>query len=204
MYSVVLMAALAGSGSAADCWGCGHDSGYGHGHHGCYGGITSTCTGCYGGSYYGAWGCAGYSGGLNCYGGSWGWGGPAIDYNCYGCHGCYGCYGGFGCTGFNPYGPNPGAPEVIPAPKVEEKKTGGGSGSLAPDRAKVIVSLPADVKLYVDDAPIKVTSDKQSFSTPRLEPGQTYFYEVRTEAVRARDKRPSSKPSASWCGPDRK
>jgi len=183
MYSVVLMAALAGGGNAPDCWfgGHGHHDGYG-GH--CYGGISSTCTGCYGGNYYGTWGCAGYNGGLNCYGGSWGWGGGAIDYNCFGCHGCYGCYGGFGCTGFLPYGPGPAAPEIIPPPKVEEKKGTGGSGSLAPDRAKVIVSLPGDVKLYVDNQPIKITSDKQAFSTPRLEPGQTYFYEVRAEAVR--------------------
>jgi uncharacterized protein (TIGR03000 family) len=179
MYSVVLMAALSTGGSAPDF--CHHNAHAGY--------LSCTCTGCYGGSYYGAGygyggGCYGYGGGgWGCYGGSWGWGG-AIDYNCFGCHGCYGCYGGFGCTGFNPYGPNPAAPEMIPAPKPDEKKRDGGTGSVAPDRAKVVVQLPAGAKLYVDDQPIKTSSDYQSFNTPRLEPGQTYYYEVRAEAVR--------------------
>ncbi len=183
MYSVVLMAALSTGGSAPD-W-CHHNHGYT--------GVSCTCTGCYGGSYYGApygpgWGggCYGYGGGgFGCYGGSWGYGGGgAIDYNCFGCHGCYGCYGGFGCTGFNPYGPNPAAPEMIPAPKPDDKKPGGGTSSVAPDRAKVIVQLPAGAKLYVDDQPIKTTSDNQAFNTPRLDRGQTYYYEVRAEAIR--------------------
>jgi uncharacterized protein (TIGR03000 family) len=194
MYSVVLMAALTTGGGAADfCH---------HGAHG-YSGISCTCNGCYGGSYYGApygpgfiagsgcWGCyGGYGGGYGgccggcwgCYGGSWGYGGGAIDYNCFGCHGCYGCYGGFSCTGFDPYGPNAATPEVIPAPKPDEKK--GGTSSVAPDRAKVIVQLPAGAKLYVDNQPIKTSADNQAFNTPQLQPGQTYYYEVRAEAVR--------------------
>jgi uncharacterized protein (TIGR03000 family) len=182
MYSVVLMAALSTGGSAPD---------FCHGHHGYAGYVSSNCTGCYGGSYYGygyglgCYGYANYCGGCwGGYGGGWGWGGGAIDYNCFGCHGCYGCYGGFGCSGFNPYGPNPAAPEMIPAPKPDEKGGKGGTGSVAPDRAKVIVQLPAGAKLYVDDQAIKTTSDSQSFNTPRLEPGQTYYYEVRAEAVR--------------------
>lgn len=191
MYSVVLLAALTTGGSAPDGW-C-H-----HGIHG-YSGISCTCTGCYGGSYYGApygpgWisgsGCYGGSccgGGWGCYGASWGYGGGwggAIDYNCFGCHGCYGCYGGFGCTGFNPYGQNAMPPETIPAPKPDEKKAGGSSSSVAPDRAKVIVQLPAGAKLFVDDQPIKTSADSQAFNTPRLERGQTYFYEVRAEVIR--------------------
>ncbi len=179
MYSVVLMAALTTGSSAPDCW-----FHHGHGCHGYYGdSVSATCTGCYGGSYYGApygpaWG-GGWCGG--CHGGSWGWGG-AVDYSCFGCHGCYGCAGSFGCAGFNPYGPAPNAPEMIPPPKTEEKKSG--TSSAAPDRAKVIVQLPADARLYVDDHPIKTTRDNQAFNTPRLEPGQTYYYEVRAEAVR--------------------
>jgi uncharacterized protein (TIGR03000 family) len=192
MYSVVLMAALTTGGSAPDLW-CHHSHGYS--------GVSATCTGCYGGSYYGApygpgwsggsgygggYGGGGYGGGCGgcygCYGGSWG-GGGSIDYNCFGCHGCYGCYGGFNCTGFNPYG-QPSTPESIPAPKPDDKKTGGGTGSVAPDRAKVIVQLPADAKLYVDDQPIKISSDNQTFNTPRLDRGQTYYYEVRAEVVR--------------------
>jgi uncharacterized protein (TIGR03000 family) len=180
MYSVVLMAALTTGGSAPDfCHHCAY-AGY----------YSSNCYGCYGGSYYGAPygnGCYGYGawgacgGSWGCYGGSWG--GGAIDYNCFGCHGCYGCYGGFGCTGFNPYGTAQMAPEPIPAPKPDEKKPGG-MGSVAPDRAKVIVQLPTGAKLYVDDQPIKTTADSQAFNTPKLDPGQTYYYEVRAEVVR--------------------
>jgi uncharacterized protein (TIGR03000 family) len=195
MYSVVLMAALTTGGSAPDCWfhGCsGGGHGSGHGHHGNYGYsgyVSSTCYGCYGGSYYGApfgpscYGC--YGGGhFGGYGGAWGYGG-GVDYACFGCHGCYGCYNSYSCGGFNPYGQEPMPPEQIGPPKAEEKKAGsGGSGSVNPNRAKVIVQLPADAKLYVDDHPIKATSENQTFSTPRLEPGQTYFYEVRAEAIR--------------------
>src|SRR5947207_1249451 len=82
--------------------------------------------------------------------------------------------GGLGCAGYNsygPYGPAPMVPEQIPPPKVEDKdkKDKGGTGSVAPDRAKVIVQLPADAKLYVDDQPIKAVPDNQVFSTPQLE-----------------------------------
>ncbi|MFL5338759.1 MAG: TIGR03000 domain-containing protein [Gemmataceae bacterium] len=188
MYSIVLMAALS-TGSGAPEFG--H---HGCGHHGynCGGWVSSTCTGCYGGSYYGAPygpGCLGGWYGAYCGGGCWGgYGGGCygggIDYNGFGCQGCYGCYGGFGCGGYSPYGPAQMVPETIPAPKVEDKDKKGGTGSVAPDRAKVIVQLPADAKLYVDDQPIKATPDNQVFNTPQLERGQTYFYEVRAEAVR--------------------
>jgi uncharacterized protein (TIGR03000 family) len=193
MYSVVLMTALASGTGAAD-W-CGH----GHGGRGApyyWGEWASNCTGFYGGSYYGipcggygCWGGYGGHGGFGCYGcygghwGNWGggWGGY-VDYNCFGCHGCYGCYGSFACTGYAPGGPAAVIPEQIPPPRVEEKK--GGTGAIQRDRAKVVVQLPADAKLFVDDQPIKTTDARQQFSTPRLQPGQTYFYDVRAEAVR--------------------
>jgi uncharacterized protein (TIGR03000 family) len=184
MYSVVLMAALSSGTSAPDF--CHHGWGH-HNYTSAY--VSVSCTGCYGGSYYGAPygpGCLGYWYGScgGCWGGyGGGWGG--YDNYCFGCHGCYGCYGGFGCAGYSPYGPMQMAPEQIPAPKVEDKdKKKEGSSSVAPDRAKVIVQLPADAKLYVDDHPINATPDNQVFSTPRLERGQTYYYEVRAEAVR--------------------
>ncbi len=189
MYSVVLMAALTTGGSAPEF--CHHHCAYA-------GYYSATCTGCYGGSYYGScygyggyygYGCSGYGGcsgacggGWGCYGAGWS-GGGMIDYGCFGCHGCYGCYGGFGCTGYNPYGQGASTPEVIPPPKPDTGKSGG-MGAVAPDRAKVIVQLPAGAKLYVDDQAIKTTGDSQAFNTPRLEPGQTYYYEVRAEAVR--------------------
>jgi uncharacterized protein (TIGR03000 family) len=119
--------------------------------------------------------CGGCWGG---YGGAYGYGG-GLNYNCFGCHGCYGCAGSFGCGGYNPYGQQSN-PEQIPAPKVEGKP---GTTSVAPDRAKVIVQLPAGAKLFVDDQPIRTSSDNEAFNTPKLERGQTYYYEVRAEAV---------------------
>jgi uncharacterized protein (TIGR03000 family) len=210
MYSVVLMAALTTGTSAPAGW-CHHSHGHGYyGGYDCY--AASNCYGVYGGSYYGipgggyggygggygGYGVAygfggyggyggggygmGYGGGYGCYGGSWG--GGAVDYNCFGCHGCYGCAGAFGCYGFNPYGPPPNAPEQIPPPKVDENKKPGGMGAVTPDRAKVVVQLPTDAKLFVDDQPIKATTERQTFNTPKLERGQTYFYDVRAEVVR--------------------
>lgn len=196
MYSLVLMAALTSGSSAPDGWFHGHSHHGGHGYSGCagygcagcYGGYAGWgCTGCYGGYYNGG---GGYGGCFGCYGGSWGhgggWGyggGGGLDYSCFGCHGCYGTTGPFfGCTGYAPGAWSGMPPELIPPPKVEEKK-GGGTGSLTPDRAKVIVQLPSDAKLYVDEQPIKA-AERQTFSTPRLDRGQTYFYDVRAEAVR--------------------
>jgi uncharacterized protein (TIGR03000 family) len=193
MYSVVLLAALS-SGSHSPGWlFTGHPAPYPYN-------ISSTCTGCYGGSYYGAPYCActgcyglcwgdgggyyggggGYGGGcFGCYGGHWCEG---LDYNCFGCHGCYGCAGSFRCGGDTPYGTTQSAPEPVPPPRPEQRKPG--NTSVAPDRAKVIVQAPSDVKLYFDEQPIKVAGESQSFRTPQLQRGQTYFYEVRAEAVR--------------------
>ncbi|HKI31164.1 MAG TPA: TIGR03000 domain-containing protein [Gemmataceae bacterium] len=184
MYSVVLLAALSGGSHSPSWLFTGHPAPYPYN-------VSTTCTGCYGGSYYGAPYCActgcyglcwgGDGGSFGCYGGRWGTG---LDYNCFGCHGCYGCYASFSCGGYNPYGIQATVPEVVPPPKVDENKGGSGSSSVAPDRARVIVQVPADAKLYFDDQPIKAGRENQSFSTPRLERGQAYYYDVRAEAVR--------------------
>jgi uncharacterized protein (TIGR03000 family) len=207
VYSIVLMAALTTGGEAPElffhghgchgccggwgchgchgCWGC-------HGCHGCYG-----CCGCYGGC------CGGcYGGGWGCYGGygCWGcWGGySAWSYGCYsnGCCGGYGGYGGgYGYGGYTGGvvapggGMAPGYPdggtapggEPLPKPKPDDKNKG---TSAAPNRAKLIVELPADAKLYVDDRAMKSTSGVRTFNTPELEPGQLYYYELRVEVER--------------------
>ena len=51
-------------------------------------------------------------------------------------------------------------------------------------KAKLVVELPADAKLFVDDMPVKATAGVQTFNTPALEPGQDYFYMVRVERMR--------------------
>jgi uncharacterized protein (TIGR03000 family) len=77
-----------------------------------------------------------------------------------------------------PAAPGGGAPEQVPAPKKEDKK----SASLS--QARLIVELPADAKLYVDDRLMQTTSERRVFNSPRLEEGQTYYYILRAEVVR--------------------
>jgi uncharacterized protein (TIGR03000 family) len=210
MYSVLLVAALTTGGDVADCHRRG-DCGYGGGGGGsCYGwyngGCYGSCYGCTGGhgftfGCHGGGGCWGgcYGGGCygsgcwgGCYGGCWG--------GCFGCTGCTGCYGG--CVGYSPYYapgttivpsesaplmmPPAGAPGTTPPGKIETvpqpKPTS--SGLLQNNRARVLVDLPADAKLYIDDQLMKTTSEHRTFNTPRLDVTQTYYYELRAEVVR--------------------
>jgi uncharacterized protein (TIGR03000 family) len=69
--------------------------------------------------------------------------------------------------------------EKLSPPKEDKKPM-----TSAPSRAKLVVELPADAKLYVDDRPMRTTSEVRSFNTPVLEPGQTYYYELRAEVIR--------------------
>jgi uncharacterized protein (TIGR03000 family) len=77
-----------------------------------------------------------------------------------------------------PAAPAPGGttPEQVPAPKKEQ--------SAALDHARLIVTLPADAKLYVDDKLTQATSERRIFSSPTLADGQTYYYILRAEIVR--------------------
>lgn len=184
MYSVVLMAALtAGADTPAFChgWRC-------HGCSSCYG-----CTSCYSCSCWGCHGCHGarhHCGGW-CHGNYQGWG-------CHGCYGCAGCYGGcyatyacHGCTGWaSPYGvivlPSTAREELKVPPKSEDKKDEKKESetSAAANTAKLVVQLPADAKLFIDDQLMKTSSDRRTFSTPTLEKGQLYYYILRAEIVR--------------------
>jgi uncharacterized protein (TIGR03000 family) len=174
MYSVVLMAALtSGAASEGCCWGHGYGGG-------CYGGYSGCYGGCYGGYGYGA----GYSG---CYGGCYGgaWGGGYVASGCYGGYGCYGCYGGWSCygTGSGCYGGGPYGPAVVPGGGMP----GGGTPpeKLNPpnkqdsSRAKVIIDVPAQAKLFIDDQPMSNKTGQRTFVTPPLDRGQTYYYDVK-------------------------
>jgi uncharacterized protein (TIGR03000 family) len=192
MYSVVLMAALTAGGTQAPAFG-----------HGC-GGCWSSCWGCSGGcwgSCYGCYGC--YGGWGSCYGGCYSyWGsfygsgyGSGYGYGCCGCWGsgyaCYGgCYGG-GCYGGAAYPVDGGMGVPVETGPVttpsDQKKSGTGtkSGSSAvPAPAKLIVELPSEAKLYIDDRPMRTPSSRRTFTTPELQPGQSYYYIVRAELVR--------------------
>jgi uncharacterized protein (TIGR03000 family) len=173
MYSVVLLAAMTTATETPDCWfrggGC-------HGCYGgsCYGGYYGSCYGsCYGGCYGSScWGSSCYG----CYGGCYGcWGGWGHSYGCHGCYGCWGCYGG--CYGsvqmVVPVRPD------LPPPKDKDKEE-----AAVPAKAKLIVELPADAKLYIDDQPMKTTAAVRQFNTPELQPGLTYYYMVRVEVAK--------------------
>jgi uncharacterized protein (TIGR03000 family) len=55
----------------------------------------------------------------------------------------------------------------------------------APTPARVVVKLPADARLFIDDDPCPLASNERSFDTPDLRPGVTYHYTVRAEVTRA-------------------
>jgi uncharacterized protein (TIGR03000 family) len=214
MYSVVLMMALSGSadvpafghrggccgggcyGGYASCSGGCYGGGYGcsgschggrafrhrgHGCHGCSGGGYGCCGsygGCYGGGCYGGCYGGGYGG---CYGGGYG--------GCYG-GGYGGCYGG-GCYGGGvmvaPQGEmrqGEGGTRTKPEQLPKKKTTDGDSGTMAPAPATLIVSLPAEAKLTVDDRPTLSTSATRQFSSPALEPGKEYYYNLKAEITR--------------------
>jgi len=180
MYSVVLMMAMTTGGDLPDC----------HRHGGCTGG---TCTG-----YVAvAHSCGG---GGSCHGGGHhflGGGGGLFHRHSHGCHGgCSGvvyagCTGsmGYSCTGGSMAGctgghvvPPTGKPgeELKKMPKEEEKKKTG----MAPAPATLIVSLPADAKLVIDDTTTTSTSTERVFVSPTLTPGTDYNYTLKAEVVR--------------------
>ena len=168
MYSVVVLMALSGSVDVPDigrrggggCCGC-HGGGGRRGRHGCHGGCYG---GCYGGGYGGCYG-GGYGG---CYGGGWG--------GCYG--GGYG--GGFGgCYGGTvmPYVPAKPMPGPGPVKPGDGKKTG--LDDAAP--ATIVVTLPAEAKLKIDDYVARSTSTERTFVSPPLQVGKEFHYTLKVE-----------------------
>jgi uncharacterized protein (TIGR03000 family) len=64
------------------------------------------------------------------------------------------------------------------------KKPEGKGESLAPAPATIIVSLPAEAKLTIDDAATKSTSATRVFASPTLETGKEYYYTLKAEITR--------------------
>lgn len=154
MYSVVLMMALSGGAELPAGHGCK-----------CCG---CNCCGCY--SCCGC-NCKGCHGCKKCHG-------------CNGCHccGCYGCCGYHGCCGGHVVCCGGAA---APAAKPEEiKKKPEEKKSMMPAPATIVVSLPADAKLFVDDAVTTSTTATRAFASPALEQGKDYFYTLKAEVVR--------------------
>jgi uncharacterized protein (TIGR03000 family) len=65
----------------------------------------------------------------------------------------------------------------------EPKKNDTGRTSLLKP-AKVVVELPEDAKLFVDDQQMKTMAAKRVFRTPGLPEGQLYYYILRAEVIR--------------------
>ncbi len=196
MYSIVLMMALSGSAEApAFCHGC-------MGCSGCYGGGCSGCSGCHGGFLSGLFsrhGCHGCNGCAGCYGGGcYGGGCYGGGYGCYGggCYGGYagGCYGGgYGCTGGMMYtmppatgAPPAGKPDDMPKPKPKPKTgdTDKKDETSIAAPATIVVTLPADAKLTIDDNLTTSTSASRVFATPALDAGKEFHYTLKAEIVR--------------------
>lgn len=208
MYSVMLAAMLTTTSATPEwgcygchgCYGCtGYSSWHGcHGCSGCYGynAFSSSCYGC-----AGCWGCHGCCGGVMVYS------------SCHGCcGGCWGCHGGViysschGCCGgvvvsppVSYYTPAPGHPgastrekaleEQIRELKERLRKLESGKPKKpdevsAPAPAHVVVKLPKDARLFVDDTACPLTSATRSFDTPELSPGQAYYYTLKAEVTR--------------------
>src|SRR5262245_43930035 len=166
MYTVVVMAALTTGGEAP---AFGHHGGYYHSCYGCYG------YGCYSAGYNGYNGYNGWGSCWGCYG-SWV---PSYSatYGPWSCSGCYGCWSS------SPYFQmhHPDTPTMPPA-DPEKKKT-----SIEPDRARLLVEVPADAKLFIDDQATRATSSVRTFRTPNLQAGQTYYYILRVELERDKE-----------------
>jgi uncharacterized protein (TIGR03000 family) len=204
MYSVVLLMAISGGADApalgghgcsgySSCNGGGHGcSGYsschggghrrGHGHARCHGG--GGCNG--GGACYGG-GCHG--GGYGCSGGGCHGGGHRLfagrGHRCHGGGGCYGggCHGGYGCSGggcHGEYAPGTGdKPKDMPKPGDKPKEKEDEVSMAAP--ATIIVSLPVEAKLSIDDAATTSTGAVRTFVSPALENGRDFHYDLKAE-----------------------
>lgn len=123
--------------------------------------------------------------------------------SCYG--GCFGsCYGmpieyassyGMDPVSFGMPGPGmaiaPGAMTMPPAAAMGETlqpapipQAGTGEAITAANQATVVVTLPADARLFADGQAIEQTGPVRSFRTPALEAGKSYFYMITMEVTR--------------------
>jgi len=187
-----------GSYSYGCCGGYGNSCHGGYSY-GCCGGYGNSCHGgysygCCGGYSYGCCGggsrhhgrrhhgghgcCGGYSYGSSCYGSS------CYGSSCYGssygsCSGNWDCNCGTvmssGCYGGTVVPTAPAAPaEKLDQKPVEQKKE---TRSAAP--VTIIVSLPTDATLTIDDAVTSSKSSRRVFVSPALPIGREFSYTLK-------------------------
>jgi uncharacterized protein (TIGR03000 family) len=61
---------------------------------------------------------------------------------------------------------------------------GGSALAREENSAQLIVELPEDARLYVDDHAMRSTSARRTFRTPALTSGQSYYYILKAEVAR--------------------
>jgi uncharacterized protein (TIGR03000 family) len=174
MYSIVLMAAISGSG---DLPAFGHRGGC----CGCNGGSSCGCCGDYGCGCGGGGHRRGHRrGGCGCCGNNYSCGCCGNNYSC-GCCGASACCGS--CEAVETEGEHHRAHPATKEPEKIGKPKEGKKGARGPAPATIIVSLPANAKLTVDDTVTKSTSATRVFTSPALEGGQEYVYNLKAEVV---------------------
>lgn len=159
MFSAVLIAALSATPSTP-AWG----DGYGYQWYGCY-------TECCNSAYLGYTGC----GVATC----------CPIYSTYpgavGYHAPFRSYGIPGAIVVDPK--NDGPPRDLPKgdkiEKEDKKKP-----EVALPGAHLIVEVPADAKLFINDQRMQSTSSRRVFAIPTVDDGQSYRYQIRAEVIR--------------------
>jgi uncharacterized protein (TIGR03000 family) len=189
MYTVVLMAAITSGHAATGQWRAGNPC---RGCWGCYGG--------YPGSGYNYMVANGYQSAFSVYAPVSGYAaGSGSGAGVFGCAGCYGCYGGWSCYGVplpghgywsqQPGGAGvpdkakskveetPPPTEQLPIPKQKTSADG-------QVRARLTIDVPEGAKVFLDGELMNLAAGKRDFQTPDLQPGLTYYYDLRVEIVR--------------------
>ena len=172
--------------------------------HGCYGDNYSTSYACYGGYGGGCYStsCHGTNY-YNCYGGGIYQGIGYAGFGAYGNHGMYGAVPVYAAPMYTipSYDPRPVETvkpldvrplEIKPlelrpldikpleeVKPIEIKPLDKRLSNPIDPKASVVVRVPANAKVFVDGYQLKSTSTERVFTTPSLEPGESYFYNVR-------------------------
>jgi uncharacterized protein (TIGR03000 family) len=89
-----------------------------------------------------------------------------------------GCYGGGGIIMPGTAAPVAPGGEKLTTPPKPKKET------MLPAPATIVVDLPADAKLLIDNEPTSTTGTNRVFVSPTLNPGREYHYTLKAEIVK--------------------
>jgi uncharacterized protein (TIGR03000 family) len=80
-----------------------------------------------------------------------------------------------------PLAPNTPAPPAVIEDRNAFRGPPPGPAPSGPNRATVVVKLPADARLYAEGRLLQLTSAERTFVTPELPPGRAYAYTFKVE-----------------------